>query len=253
MENNAVKKDNRKALPKFLLILLGAALFGGVLGFFAGWMGYSSVSDTVREVLDHIVSRFLPWAIPAVCLALLAESWRRYRKARKLFEGWDGSNEEPLETADRILNWSLLWSSLAMVLNLFSISISSYCTLPGSPLVVTVLFLLILVLTMLLQQKVVDLTRQINPEKQGSIYDTKFQKKWFESCDEAEKAQIGQAAYKAYNATAKTAIVLWIALVVLDFIFGFGPLPAFTVLLVWGVAQTAYILECIRLEKGGSR
>ena len=38
MENNAVKRDNRKALPKFFLILLGAAVFGGVAGFAAGWM-----------------------------------------------------------------------------------------------------------------------------------------------------------------------------------------------------------------------
>ena len=33
MENNTVKKDNRKALPKYLLILFVAAIFGGVLGF----------------------------------------------------------------------------------------------------------------------------------------------------------------------------------------------------------------------------
>lgn len=37
-----VKRDNRKALPKFLLILLGSAVFGGVLGFLTGWMGYSA-------------------------------------------------------------------------------------------------------------------------------------------------------------------------------------------------------------------
>ena len=30
MENNTVKRDKRKALPKFFLILLGAAVFGGV-------------------------------------------------------------------------------------------------------------------------------------------------------------------------------------------------------------------------------
>lgn len=245
-----VKRENRKALPKYLLLLLAAALFGGVLGFFAGWMGYSSVSDAVREGLDHIVSRTLPWAIPAVSLMLLADGFRRYRQAKRLFESWDGEDERPMEAAEQTLNWSLLWTSIAMTLDFFSISISSYCTLPGGALAVVGAFLLVLVLVMLLQQKVVDLTRRMNPEKQGSVYDTKFQKKWFESCDEAEKAQIGQAAYKAYNVTTKTAIVLWVALVVLDFIFGFGPLPAFAVLVLWGVTQAAYILECIRMGKG---
>ena len=37
MENNDVKRDNRKALPKYLLILFVAAIFGGVLGFAAGY------------------------------------------------------------------------------------------------------------------------------------------------------------------------------------------------------------------------
>ena len=43
MENNAVKRDNRKALPKYLLILLAAAIFGGVLGFAVGWLGHDSL------------------------------------------------------------------------------------------------------------------------------------------------------------------------------------------------------------------
>jgi len=250
--NDHVKQENRRALPKYLLILLGAALFGGVLGFFAGWMGHSSVSDAVREGLDSIISRVLPWALPAVSLVLLADGFRRYRQAKRLFESWDGEDETPMEAAEQTLNWSLLWTCMVMTLNLFSISISSYCTLPGGALAVVGAFLLVLVLVVLLQQKVVDLTRRMNPEKQGSVYDTKFQKKWFESCDEAEKAQIGQAAYKAYNMMTKTVLVLWVALVVLDFIFSFGPLPAFTVLVLWGVTQAAYVLECIRMGKGSA-
>ena len=47
MENNTVKKDNRKALPKFFLILLGAAVFGGVAGFAAGWLGHDSLSEVL--------------------------------------------------------------------------------------------------------------------------------------------------------------------------------------------------------------
>ena len=45
MENNTVKKDNRKALPKYLLILFVAAIFGGVLGFATGWVGAGWISS----------------------------------------------------------------------------------------------------------------------------------------------------------------------------------------------------------------
>lgn len=247
--NDNVKKENRRALPRFLLILAGAAVFGGVLGFCAGWMGSSSVSEFVTETVDYLLSAVIPWLIPAVSVVLLADGFRRYRQAKKLFAEWDGADEAPMEEAEETLNWSLLWSSVVMILDFFYLSVGGYCVLPGGTLIVAIVFILMIALVMVLQQKVVDLTRRMNPEKQGSVYDTKFQKKWFESCDEAEKAQIGQASYRAYRVTGTACIVLWVALLILDFIFGVGVLPAFVVLLLWGIMQVSYILECIRLSK----
>ena len=51
MENNAVKKDNRKALPKYLLILLAAAIIGGFMGFAAGWVGHDNISEVIAAVM----------------------------------------------------------------------------------------------------------------------------------------------------------------------------------------------------------
>ena len=94
-----------------------------------------------------------------------------------------------------------------------------------------------------------DLTRRMNPEKKVSVYDTKFQEKWYEVCDEAERAQIGQACYRAYMVGTKVCIFLWVALLILNFVFDFGLLPIAAVLAVWGAMQTVYALECIRLSK----
>jgi len=41
----------------------------------------------------------------------------------------------------------------------------------------------------------------MNPEKTASVYDMKFQKKWLETCDEAEKIIVGKCAFKAFNIT----------------------------------------------------
>ena len=102
-----------------------------------------------------------------------------------------------------------------------------------------------------LQQKVVDLTKKINPEKRGSVYDMKFQKKWLDSCDESEQRQIGQACYKAYQAVTKVSLWLWVALMVLHFAFDTGLLPAVPVLIIFGVLQITYTLETIRLSRKG--
>ncbi|WP_298020886.1 DUF3169 family protein [uncultured Dysosmobacter sp.] len=247
--NDNVKKENRRALPRFLLILAGAAVFGGVLGFCAGWMGSSSVSEFVTETVDYLLSAVIPWLIPAVSVVLLAAAVFRYRKARSLFNTWDGEDEAHIDRAETCLDQVLLLGAVAVVLNFFLLSASPYSTAPGGALAIAAAVILALVVIMVIQQKTVDLTRRINPEKKGSVYDTKFQKKWFESCDEAEKAQIGQASYRAYRVTGTACIVLWVALLILDFTFGIGVLPVFVVLLLWGIMQVSYILECIRSSK----
>ena len=89
----------------------------------------------------------------------------------------------------------------------------------------------------------------MNPEKHGSVYDTKFQKKWLESCDESERRQIGQACYKAYMVATRFCLGLWLVLVILSMVFEMSILPVFVLLLVWGVLQVTYTLECIRLGK----
>ena len=113
------------------------------------------------------------------------------------------------------------------------------------------LFLVSVVMIVVHQQKVVDLTRRINPEKQGSVYDTKFLKKWVDSCDESEQRQMGQAAFKAYRAAVNTCLWLWAALIVLHCAFDTGLLPIVMVLVIFGVLQIVYTLECIRLSRKG--
>ena len=73
----------------------------------------------------------------------------------------------------------------------------------------------------------------MNPEKKGSIYDEKFQKLWWESCDEAERRQIGQASYKAYSTASKFCAYFWGALFLGNMIFDYGFLPGAAVLVVW--------------------
>lgn len=243
-----VQRENRKTLPKFLLILLGAAVLGGVLGFMAGWMGYSSASDFVVEAVDYLIGAVIPWLIPAASLVLLAAAVWQYWKAKTLFAAWDGDAEEPVDTADMRLNVALLMTSIVMVLNFFLLPASWYIAGELAPILADGFFILAMIAIVILQQKVVDLTKRMNPEKRGSVYDLKFRKKWMDSCDEAEQRQIGQAACRAYQIATMTCLVLWVVLLILDIIFDIGLLPVFVVLLLLAVLQVSYILECIRLS-----
>ncbi len=176
-----------------------------------------------------------------------------YRAAKRRYEGWDGEDEDTIDRAEETLSWVLLLSGLQMVFSLFFFSVSAHYQFGGENVLAAVgLFFLSCGLAIFAQQKAVDLTRRMNPEKRGSVYDLKFQKKWVDSCDEAERRQIGQASYKAFRAAGNTCLFLWLALVVADMVFDVGVLPVFAVMLLWGVLQVTYTLECIRLGKRGT-
>ena len=249
MENNTVKRDNRKALPKYLLILFVAAIFGGVLGFAAGWVGHDNLSEVVATAVADGLTAAAPWVLLGTSVVSLALILWLYRAAKALFTGWDGEDEAVMDRADEKLNWALLLTAAQMVLDMFFFAVAQ--SAHNMTALWSVLFFLVSIfLLVFAQQKIVDLTRRMNPEKQGSVYDTKFKKKWFESCDEAEQKQIGQAAYKAFNVVSTACPILWLALLVLSYAFNFELLmPTFIVCFIWLLMQVSYCLEAIRLGK----
>ena len=249
MENNTVKKDNRKALPKYLLILFVAAIFGGVLGFAAGWVGHDNLSEVIATAVTDGLTTAAPWGLLATSVVSLALILWLYRGAKALCTGWDGEEDDVMDRADEKLNWALLLTAAQLLLDMFffaaALSAHNMTALWSALFFVVSVFVLVFA-----QQKLVDLTRKMNPEKQGSIYDTKFRKKWIESCDEAEQKQIGQAAYKAYNVVSAVCPILWAALLMLSYAFHFELLmPTFILCLLWLLLQVSYCLECIRLGR----
>ena len=249
MENNTVKKDNRKALPKYLLILLVAAIFGGVLGFAAGWVGHDNISSVIASAVSNGLTASAPWALLVTSVVSLAAILWLYQGAKHLFTTWDGEDDDVMDRADEKLNWALLITAAQIVLDMFFFAVAQSAH-NMTALWSVLLFIVSIFLLVFAQQKIVDLTRKMNPEKKGSVYDTKFKKKWFESCDEAEQKQIGQAAYKAFNVVSAACPILWGGLLLLSYAFNFSLLmPTFIVCVIWLLLQVSYCLEAIRLGR----
>ena len=112
-----------------------------------------------------------------------------------------------------------------------------------------VTFLVILAEGVIIQQKVVDITKIMYPEKTASVYDLKFQKKWVDSCDEAEKIMIGRCAFEAFKVTNSVCGVLSIILAISALMFDIGFLPSFVVCLIWLVNQCVYCRAAAKCSK----
>lgn len=257
--DNSARQENRKALPRFILIVVCSLIVGGVLGVL---MVRLSLED-FQEVLDgaglFFTNYVAPWLIIALPVVELAICLPIYFSAKKRLSAWDGEDEAMSDEVEAKLSVCIWLTGLCTVLAFFLLAamFAGFVGNAGTPQMMPkplffgglTAFLADLFAPMVLQQKLVDLTKRLNPEKKGSVYDTKFQKKWYDSCDEAERAIIGQCAFKAYQAMCRVCLGLWAVFALGGMFFNWGFLPALAVCVVWGAGQSAYAYWTLKLSR----
>ena len=202
-----------------------------------------------------------PWMMLAAAVIVPVVCFPIYRRAKKLAAAWDGEDEDTSDAIDRKLSAVIWLTSAVLILSYFLIAatysggFATFDSKSGTMLLCIVIaaFFGIMVETTIIQQKCVDTAKQINPEKKASVYDMRFQKKWMEACDEAEKIMIGKCAFKAYSATNVVCTVLAIVLAVCALVFDIGFLPSLMVCLVWIVNISVYCREAMRYSKAGNK
>ena len=248
--NDEIKQANQKALPKFLLIMLISLAIGCVIGL-VGIMallavGEENVADALAKAGTVFSVDVAPWLLAACAAAQLICGLAFTAKVKAILAGWDGEDETVSDRADRALSTGMWINSILATLTMFlfaafysvgfAVSTGSKARFFGT----MVLFLAALAITILFQQRYVDLTKRMYPEKKASVYDPKFQKEWFSQCDEAERAAIGQCSYRAYQAVNNACIALWLVFTLAGMFLGTGFLPVLAICAIWAVGQSVY-------------
>ena len=243
MKNDEIKEANRKALPKFLLFAVVCAIVGGVIGYYSGYGaakgGMDELVGMMKETGAFFGTHIAPWLMVAIAIIVPVLCLPIYRSAKKLLAAW---------SASFIVAYFLIAASYSGGFAIFDDMEKTIVFFIG-----IVSFFAIMIEAILFQQKCVDTTKQMNPEKKASVYDMRFQKKWIDDCDEAEKIMIGKCAFKAYSATNAVCTVLAIVLAVCALVFDIGFLPSFTVCLIWAVNISMYCKEAMRYSEAGNR
>jgi hypothetical protein len=179
-----------------------------------------------------------------------------------LFKLWNGEDEEQINYIEMLLSYAQWGTAILMILAFFffaagfsglvtsgsssSLSLNEYIihfVLFMSGFIVANTFVVIL------QQRIVNFEKEINPEKKGSVFDIKFAKKWIDSCDEAERLNTYQAAYKSYQVVYITCTILLMLSIFGMMIWDIGYLPSALITIIWLVQTSSYCLESIRLSK----
>lgn len=254
MDKSEIKRANRKALPRFIFFVVIGVIIGGVLGYLLGKIRPEALTAGLKSAGVFFGAHIAPWLMMAMAVIMPIVCISIYRSCKKLLAAWDGEDEAVYSTADRKLSLVIWITSSALIISFFLIAATyseGFAALDGDRSIVALFggiaaFLAIMIESTVIQQKCVDTVKQLNPEKKASVYDMKFQKKWLDDCDEAEKALICKCAFKAYSATNTVCVILAIVLAVCAIVFDIGFLPSLTVCLVWLINLSAYCKEAVR-------
>lgn len=252
-QNDPIRKENRKALKPFLVILAVCFVVGILAGVLMAALEDYGLTENFSE---RLTEAFVAWSsvlMLAVFLIAFVLALLPYRKAKALSAVWDGEDEAQYQRIDALLCRTLLAASSAQILVMLlfgaCLTLSDFFSY-GRALCHTGILLVSFGCNALFQQKAVDLVRRLNPEKQGSVYDAHFQKKWYDSCDEAERQQIGEASRFAFQtANGIVCPLLWVAAALLSLCFHTGPLAVILVSVLWLALTLSYQLKAMQLSR----
>lgn len=252
------KKEDMKSFKKFILIVILGGIIGGFIGFGSNYIDVNAV-----HLIGANVSSFLVYAIPAFLVVMnafvLVINLLLTKQAKRGLNIWDGEDENLAKQIEHKIDMCMILISILMILNfmLFAVGMGLIFRaeyLSGKQfgilsLVIIISFVFGNVGIIACQKIGVDIIKKMNPEKEGSIFDTKFADKWEASCDEAQKIVIYKSAYKAYKNVSMCCAFLWIIATLGDLIFQTGFLPVILVTVIWLVQALSYMLESMKLEK----
>lgn len=258
-KKKVVKEQNEKKLiVKFLISLICCT----ALGFVAGLLGahiknmnldFSSILSKLRMVTVYAMPAIL--ILTNLVAALI--SFAGIKKAKKLYQGWDGEDEVTDALINDCLDKGTVLSNIMTILSMFFYAVG-VCLMDDMELgkhfwilfvVNTVGLVAGLAWGIIAQKQILALIKAMNPEKHGSIFDTHFAEKWEQCCDEAERMMQYKAGYAAFKSTQATCLILWIVCFALDVPFETGLFPLVIVTVIWLVCTVSYMKSALKQER----
>lgn len=219
------KKEDKKALKKFVVMLGLAFVVGIFIGAGMSVLKVFFLEGSVKISFLKILNIAAVYGGYPYTTALLIACMVLYKKSRKEHAAWDEEDEEVLSRIETKLSIMLWFSNLILYGTYFFFAVGIWASdlmgenealeadTTGFLTTLGVVFLHMIygiVAASVIQQKGVNLSKEINPEKKGSVYDIKFQDKWMEKCDEAERYTVYKCSFKTFKTMQIVGIVLWL-------------------------------------------
>lgn len=259
---NRNERTDKQINIRFAIMVVGGMVLGGGIGFGGALLSDMYGGDIVTG-LNHIFRICVPILYILSMAVAYTITFVNYRKAKTMMNTWNGEEEDMLDEVDKRLGLALEPMSIFTVCNFFFYSAMTYISnvkIPGIdkatykaglPIMIAgvVIFLLNMAAITIIQKKILEMTKEINPEKQGNILDTDFNKVWMDSCDEAQKQAAYEAGFRAYRTASSVCMVMWIVTLITMLLFDTGIFPSICVFVIALSLIVSYTVACHKIEQ----
>ena len=257
---------NKKSKRTFIIILIIATIAGGLGGFLGGIAEdefteqFKNIGKYLAKILPTIQAQVMPWVLFLFALVCFILGKVFLKKGKQQIETWDGEDEDHISLADSYLSKAATTSNLLLIGSQVIFAFTTYRlsnvfeSANKKTFLIMFLFVIIVYFASMFiaisqSKRTVDFTKKYAPEKKGSIYDTKFHKVWYDSCDEAERHLIGEVSYQTYMFMNKVFSTTLTITGVVGMFIPIGILCAFFVGLLWLLMSCYYSYITAKLEQ----
>lgn len=263
------KESDRKYFTRLIAIICICIVAGGGIGFYSVIARALINANANAGIMNETFQSYAGLITLAISVAgtalIITAAFYHFSRAKKLSLTWDGDDELIIDAIERRLNIALLWNNLLMIYSFLFFALVIYTSgiidlaerIAQNPANLEMLQVIAflgsfptllagIIFNLVIYKCVVDLRKKLSPEKQGSIFDFRFDKKWEASCDEAEKQAMYKAAYKAFQATNMTCIVVWLIALLAQIIVQTGVFPVVCVCTIWMVLNVSYSMTAMK-------
>lgn len=257
---------NKKSKRTFIIILIIAMIAGGLGGFLGGIAEdefteqFKNIGKYLAKILPTIQAQVMPWVLFLFTLVCFILGKVFLKKGKQQIETWDGEDDDHISLADSYLSKAATTSNLLLIGSQVIFAFTTYRlsnvfeSANKKTFLIMFLFVIIVYFASMFiaisqSKRTVDFTKKYAPEKKGSIYDTKFHKVWYDSCDEAERHLIGEISYQTYMFMNKVFSTTLTITGVVGMFIPIGILCAFFVGLLWLLMSCYYSYITAKLEQ----
>lgn len=224
------------------MVLIICGLIGGIMG--AGAVSNEFSVRNLGEQVNQLLASLGPWWFAPGLLLLSASTWFYIRGRWLLPQAKE--DDEVFPRVNLTLGRAMFLANLSTVFMFLAMAMSYSASWGIGWSVLLLVVHLVRVMTM--SARIVAATKQIFPEKQGNVFDFKFQQDWYESCDEAERQQTAQCSYQAFKVMTTIFLVMAV-LALLATIDLVAPTYSLLVGTLWLVQQFVYNYTALKLDK----